>query len=197
MSYSSPRDDNFVPAALFEVDGLPGTVMAGQIDQLSGRILVDITGALAGSSMALEIPTGTVDGSNTIFSSVNVPLFVEVSGQVMVSKTQDATNYGFKISGSAGAYTLTFTNPPAQTPHSFYNTGSTSNLSQFFQTDTFTSTAGQTVFTATLTPTFVLSVIVNDQPQTLATDYTQAGGTFTLNTGIPAGLKVTLTYVHS
>lgn len=37
----APRDENFVPAALFEIDGSPGEVMPGQIDEATGRILVD------------------------------------------------------------------------------------------------------------------------------------------------------------
>jgi len=40
MSTNAPRDDNHVPAALFEVDGQPGNVMPGQINQVTGRILV-------------------------------------------------------------------------------------------------------------------------------------------------------------
>ncbi len=166
-------------------------------DPLTGRILVDLSGGVYPSSLALEIPTGAVNGLNTVFSVVNNPLFEEVSGQVMVNQTQDSTNYGYTISGT-GPYTITFTNAPTQTPHSFYTiTSSGAAVSSFFTQDSFTSTNGQTVFTASLTPVFVLGFIVNGQLLTLTTDYTQSGATFTLNSGIPAGLPVSITYIHA
>lgn len=196
---NAKHDDNAVPTALFAQSGATSFVAPGQIDQITGRILVDVSGTGAGSVLAVEIPTGTVNGVNTVFTVTHTPVFIEVSGQVMVSSTIDPTNYGFTYS----AGTITFVNAPTgpanpQTPHSFYNsTTGSSSLSSFFQTDTFTSTLNQTVFTATILPTFVFSVLVNDQPLTLTTDYTQSGVTFTLNAGIPAGLKVSLTYLHA
>lgn len=48
-SENAPRDDNFVPASLFEIDGSSGEVMPGQIDQITGRILVDLTGGGSGN----------------------------------------------------------------------------------------------------------------------------------------------------
>ncbi len=197
MAENAPRDANFVPTALFEIVTMPGQVMPGQIDETTGRILVDVAGSSdAGSVLAMEIPVGSVNGVNTVFTVSHLPIFIEVSGQTMVSQTQDGTNYGFTYAGG----TVTFLNPPAtgQTPHSFYNSGTASSaLVSFFQTDSFTSTANQTVFTASILPAFVLSFIVNGQPQTLTTDYTQSGSVFTLNSGIPAGLPVTLTYIHA
>lgn len=42
----APRDGNFVPTAIFQVDGAArGVLLAGQIDQTTGRILVDAAGA--------------------------------------------------------------------------------------------------------------------------------------------------------
>jgi hypothetical protein len=86
----------------------------------SGYVLYDNGGVLGeklAGGMGMEIPVGTVDGVNTVFTVQNTPLYEEVSGQVMVSSTQDPTNYGYDYSSG----TITFVNPPTQTPHSFYN----------------------------------------------------------------------------
>jgi hypothetical protein len=40
----APRDQNHVPAVLFESSTSPGTVLTGKIDQITGRILVDSAG---------------------------------------------------------------------------------------------------------------------------------------------------------
>lgn len=65
----------------------------------------------------MEIPSGTVNGVNTSFTVANTPVLVEESGQTMVSASDDPTNYGYTYSGG----TITFVNPPTQTPHSFHN----------------------------------------------------------------------------
>ena len=72
----------------------------------------------------MEIPSGTVNGSNVTFTVTHAPLFIDVLGQLNVSSTQDATNYGYTLSG----LTVTFVNAPTQTPHSFYNSGSGTNF---------------------------------------------------------------------
>ncbi len=90
----------------------------------SSTIAFFIPGGVA--TLSSEIASGTVNGSNTSFTVKNVPVFVEVSGQVMVSSSTDANNYGYSVSGSSAPYTLTFVSPPLQNPHSFYtSTGST------------------------------------------------------------------------
>lgn len=78
--------------------------------------------AAGGGSGAIEIPGGTVNGVNTSFTVTNLPVWIEVSGAVMVSSTTDITNYGYTISGT-GPYTITFLTAPTtnQTPHSFHN----------------------------------------------------------------------------
>lgn len=75
-----------------------------------------------GGSGGMEIPGGTVNGANTSFTVNNLPVWIEVSGQTMVSSTTDVTNYGYTLSGT-GPYTITFLSAPAagQTPHSFHN----------------------------------------------------------------------------
>lgn len=78
-----------------------------------------------GGSSAIEIPGGTIDGSNKVFTVNNLPVWIEVSGAVMVSSTTDVTNYGYVVTGT-GPWTITFSvapasNPTVQTPHSFHN----------------------------------------------------------------------------
>lgn len=75
-----------------------------------------------GGTGAIEIPGGAVDGSNRVFTVNSMPVWIEVSGQVMVSSATDVTNYGYAVTGS-GPYTITFASAPApgQTPHSFHN----------------------------------------------------------------------------
>ena len=197
MADNAAIDNNYTRSLLgvSSVDGV--STVKVYADPTTHRLLVDFAGGVfISNSLALEIPTGTVNGINTVFTVQNNPLFEEVSGQVMVSQTQDGTNYGYTISGT-GPYTITFSNAPTQTPHSFYASTSSGSLSSFFQTDTFTSTNGQKVFTASIAPTFVFSFVVNDGVNTKTLDYTQSGSTFTLNSGIPAGLTVTLTYAHA
>lgn len=55
----SPRDGNFVTAALFEIDGSTREVMPGQIDQATGRILVD---SAAGSGTVTSVSVVTANG---------------------------------------------------------------------------------------------------------------------------------------
>ena len=80
----------------------------------------DTTG---GGTSAIEIPSGTVNGVNKIFTVQNVPVWIEVSGQTMVSQATDSTNYGYTLTGSSAPYTVTFLTAPAstQTPHSCHN----------------------------------------------------------------------------
>lgn len=73
-------------------------------------------GGSGGGVLTMEIPVGIVDGVNTIFTVSHNPSYIEVSGQQMVSQTQDPTQYGYTYS----APTVTFVNAPTQTPHSWY-----------------------------------------------------------------------------
>jgi len=114
------KDDNDYPVmgGTSAVDNQ--TIINSAYDPVTRRLLVDISGKVTGNTLQMEIPSGTVNGVNTVFTVQNIPEFVDTSGQVNVSSTQDATNYGFVVTGSA-PYTLTFVNAPTQTPHSFYN----------------------------------------------------------------------------
>lgn len=97
-------------------------------DPITHRLLVDVSGEVSGNTLGQEVPAGTVNGVNTVFTVQNNPIFGEVSGQLMVSSVQNPANYGYVVSGT-GPYTLTYVNAPTQAPDSFYNnlTGSSGN----------------------------------------------------------------------
>lgn len=64
------------------------------------------------------------------------------------------------------------------------------------QVDVFTSTDLQTAFTATRTPVTTIYLSINGLIQTPTTDYTVAGSTATLSSGIPAGYPVIWVYTY-
>lgn len=90
MSFSDRalRDKNFVPSATFEVDQAPGTVMAGQIDQTTGRILVDATGISVAA--ALQKDTFTSTNNQTTFpatKTIAFDIFISVNGSIQFPST--------------------------------------------------------------------------------------------------------------
>ncbi len=248
---NAKRDDNAVPTALFAQQGMVQFVAPGQIDQITGRILVDISGGttqtgteipvgtidgnnvtfttvnppgfitvggvtyfpndgftFTGSgpytltltqapfpnqtihsvyfstsvvtpgSILMELPSGTVNGVNTSFTVQNTPDFIEVSGQVMVSSSVDPTNYGYTILSTS----VTFVNPPTQTPHSFYQINSNpTNLMMEIPSGTVNGV--NTSFTVANQPVFIESsgqtmVSSTDDPTNYG--YTYSGGTVTM-----------------
>lgn len=78
MAEDAPRDSNFVPAALFQIDGSArGQLMAGQIDEVTGRILVDVN---VSGSLNILSPTGSVNSLNTAFVFTAKPTVVVNDG---------------------------------------------------------------------------------------------------------------------
>ena len=71
----------------------------------------------------------------------------------------------------------------------------TSNVSASFQTDTFTSTNGQTTFTASQTPLYTIYLSVNGSIQRPSTNYTVSGSNAVLTSGVPSGVDVVWVYV--
>ena len=66
-----------------------------------------------GATVTKETPTGTIDGSNNIFTVSNEPVFVEVDGLLRVA------GYGYTYAG--GTITVDPLAPPLQSIVSFYN----------------------------------------------------------------------------
>ena len=123
----APRDENRVPTALFEVDGSPGTVEPGQIDQATGRILVDlatgggdVTGPASSTDNAVVRFNGTsgkdiqnsgvtIDDTNNIAGLVNLTQTGYQDISEITTPTNPAANVGrLYVADSAGTTTLFF-----------------------------------------------------------------------------------------
>lgn len=85
---NAPRDKNFVPSALFEIDGSNGDVFPGQIDQATGRILVDATTAPISTSMQKDVFTST-NGQTTFIPTKTVvfDFYMSINGSIQTPST--------------------------------------------------------------------------------------------------------------
>lgn len=68
---------------------------------------------IPGVSVVMEIPVGTIDGSNTVFTVLNAPLFVMIDGRLCIA------GYGYTYAG--GTISVDPAGPPVQAIASFYN----------------------------------------------------------------------------
>jgi hypothetical protein len=73
-----------------------------------GSSPITITGSGGGAvgTLAVETPSGTINGSNTVFTTTNQPALVELNGGY-----QTASGVDYTLTGS-GPYTITFVNAP-------------------------------------------------------------------------------------
>jgi hypothetical protein len=99
MAEEAPRDGNFVPTALFQIDGeARGQLMAGQIDQATGRILVDNT---AGSGTVTSVSVATANGfAGTVANPTTTPaitLSTTVTGVLYGNGTSVAAATGGQL----------------------------------------------------------------------------------------------------
>lgn len=85
--YNLPSDASFHRVAGFEIDGSPGQVMAGQINQTTGRILVDATSGI-GASMQKDIFTST-NGQTTFIPTKTLvfDFYISVNGAIQTPST--------------------------------------------------------------------------------------------------------------
>jgi hypothetical protein len=100
------HDKNMVPSATFEVDQVPGTVMAGQIDQSTGRILVDLAGGGVASALQTDIYNST--SNQTVFvasKTVVYTLYLSINGAIQTPSSD------YSVSGNTA--TLTNGIPPS------------------------------------------------------------------------------------
>lgn len=67
-------------------------------------------------------------------------------------------------------------------------------LASLMQTDTYTATNNQTIFTATKTVGYTMGFYLNGSLQTPSSDYTVAGNVATLSSGVPSGTIVVWVY---
>lgn len=111
------KDENSVASAIFENSSVPGETRRGQINQATGRILVTDAGTGPGT-VNLELPTGTVDGSNTSFTVTNTPRWLSIDGMNKFNATYNPSNPGWSY--LAGTITILDGSPPTQSIVSFY-----------------------------------------------------------------------------
>ena len=89
-SRNAPRDDNAVPTAIFENSSVPGQTLSGQIDQTTGRILVDVAGSgtVISTSMQKDVFTSTNSQVTFITSKTLVyDFYMSVSGSIQTPST--------------------------------------------------------------------------------------------------------------
>ncbi len=99
-SSNAPRDNNFVPAALFQIDGSsPPEVMPGQIDQTTGRVLTELAGAIQDS-------IGTTKGDMIVFTGASTPVRLPVGSDTYVLTADSTQTDGVKWAAS-GSGTVT------------------------------------------------------------------------------------------
>lgn len=122
MGHISPSGEQSTSSEIKELSALnalaPGP---GQAISKTGQFTFDNISVGSSTQLQMEIPVGLVNGVNLTYTLQNNPVYIEVSGQQMVSQVQDPTNYGYSVTGS-GPYTVSFLTAPAstQTPHSWH-----------------------------------------------------------------------------
>jgi hypothetical protein len=101
---NAPRDDNQVPADLFEIVGQPGYVAPGQIDETTGRILVDLDGiVLTGAQIAAHFQTDVFTSTNNQTTFVPTYTLVQDNG-MYVNGARQTPSTDYSIIG--GQYVL-------------------------------------------------------------------------------------------
>lgn len=111
---NAARDANSIPTLLGVSSSDGTTPIRVYVDPVTHRLLVDTGGV--GGGIAVETPTGTVNGANTVFTATNEPIFVVADGMTRFD------GVGYTLTGS-GPYTITFNAliPPVESIRSVYN----------------------------------------------------------------------------
>jgi hypothetical protein len=82
------RDQNRVPIAGGASNTDASVVLPFTIDSVTGRLLVDSNG---GASVGFQTPTGTVNGSNTVFVFAAAPNVISIDGVTKQKVSSDTT----------------------------------------------------------------------------------------------------------
>ena len=64
------KDGNSVASAIFESSTTPNLILRGQIDQITGRVLVDVVGGVGNTFVYNEV----LSGSGTSFTFATAPI---------------------------------------------------------------------------------------------------------------------------
>ena len=109
MPYSknAPRDANAVPTALFESSTVSGQTLSGQIDQSTGRILVDMAGG--GASIAAHFQNDVFTSTSSQTTFIPSQTLIQDNGMYVNGARQTpATDYSI----IGGSYVLNAGIPP-------------------------------------------------------------------------------------
>lgn len=156
------KDGNSVASAIFEDSSTPGSILRGQIDEITGRILVDSTGG-GGGGVGIITVTGTINDSNVSFTAGSQPTVLDINGAVY-SPTGGAITWTY----SSGSITLS---SPVGTGGSIFGIGGTSSGGNTFVYNEVVSGSG-TSWTLANTPVIGLQAIyANGQKLTPTVDY--------------------------
>lgn len=110
------RDGNHVPVAL-GVLSTDATVTTPFIINASGKLQVIGSGTGPGT-VNTEVPTGTVNGVNTVFTVVNTPRWIVIDSLWKFDATLNASNPAYTY--LAGTLTIIDGSPPVLSIVSFY-----------------------------------------------------------------------------
>lgn len=163
-----------------------------QVQTASGNILGVFPFTLGGSggggggvlNTATQVPGGTIDGSNRVFTLSNAPvlLLLDLNGLLM------EPGLDYTLSGS----TITFTGSLPQggsTPDKLFATyfyGTSSTLTPFTQVPTGTLNGSNTAFTLSHSPV-ILFLSRNGVQLAAGTDYTLSGTSLTMTVAPQSG----------
>ena len=88
-SKNAPRDNNAVPTALFENSSVPGQTLSGQIDQTTGRVLVDMAGSSVISTSMQKDQFSATNNQTTFVPSKTVvyDFYISVNGAIQTPST--------------------------------------------------------------------------------------------------------------
>lgn len=127
-----PKDQNYIRAVGFESDTTPGLVLAGQIDEATGRILVDNAGGGAGTGTVTSVSVVTANGvSGSVATATTTPAITLTLGAITPTSVNGITLSGSGSLANSGTSSLT----------GFTGSGSSSGTNTGDQT-TITGNAG-------------------------------------------------------
>lgn len=102
------KDGNSVASAIFESSTTPGVILRGQIDPLTGRILVDMAGSTGGTGTVYTV-SGTINSVNRIFT---IPVTVTSDFQLTLVNQPQMLNIDYTYVAGVGTTTITMTTAP-------------------------------------------------------------------------------------
>ena len=96
---SAKHDDNYVASALFVQEAATTTVAPGQIDQITGRILVDLGSAPISGSLQTDVFVAIANQTAfTATKNVAGTIYLSVNGQIITPTNVDPSGY-YTVSG--------------------------------------------------------------------------------------------------